>query len=92
MFQIRGVFRNFFKEGPPGFDIFFCIFLAELVWRKLMNISGSRGGPGDYSHEKLLKIYILQWPFSAFSTIFREILYIFFAPDFDVLHQIIRIS
>ena len=74
--RVQEIFSSRGHSNLPYFQacFFFRIILTYIEYKK-----SSRGGSGACSPGKFLKIYILQCHFSTFGTIFRQILYKFFA-------------
>ena len=64
MFQVRGVFRIFFREVAPIFITFSSVvFSGRVNFKQLKHQKRLFEGPGACSLVKILKICILQWPF-----------------------------
>ena len=45
-FYVCGVFRNFFREGAPIFDISNVVFFGKIILKHIENKKGSRGVRG----------------------------------------------
>ena len=71
MLHVRGVFRNFFREGASNFVTFSnAFFPTELILSNLSNKDEFKGS-GGMLPGKILKIFILWWPYKYFSNNFQ---------------------
>ena len=75
MFSVCGVFRNFFSEGAPIFDILSSVFLKHIGNKK-----GSVGVRGHAPPKIFKKFTYCSGHFSPFWTFFWQILFQFFVP------------
>ena len=84
MFHVRDVFQNFFREGIK-FRHFFkrSFFPAELILNYFSYKNDSRGVRGLAPSENFWKFTYSNGHFSAFWTIFKQILFIVLVPNFE---------
>ena len=81
-FHVCGVFQIFFREGYHIYDIFSSVvFSSRVILKHIENKKGSRGVRGHATPAKFGKLTYCSGHFSTCLTIFRRILFKFFAPN-----------
>ena len=88
-FHVCNVFRNFFRERAPSFEIFSCVvFSAELFLKQLENKKGSIEVRGHALREMYRKFIYCSGHFSTFLPLNLSVLpnMMHFVRTFSIIH------